>query len=136
MITTRTGRVVYQRRTHMFRYRDVNRIVRVVKPSGPEEVPDIIFTIQRGFQDLAIAGASLAELARGFAKIPYPSPGEVALTIFAFFLGFIADFGEELISRIRVEGLALIGQFLAVLGGPFFESETGPKEITNGQVTE
>jgi len=64
MPTTRTGRIVYRRRPHLFHYRDVLRIVRQVEParlfaSGSRtllsDVPFVMSTILEAEADLFAA---------------------------------------------------------------------------------
>jgi len=130
---TVTGRVVYNRKVHLFSYKDVNRIVRVVE-ARPEEIPDIIFTIQRAYEDLFLAGADAVALARGFARMPVQTPLEIALLMFGFFMGFIASFGESLVADLRTRGKVILSLFLAKIGGPFFETDVKviDKETNDG----
>lgn len=65
-MTTKTGRVVYNRRPHFMRYKDVLRIVRSVEPVGPltlsTDVLDIFQTILAAEADLLQAFSDRAWL--------------------------------------------------------------------------
>lgn len=120
---TATGRVVYNRRPHLFRYRDVMRIAKAVSPL-PEDIPYILLTLQRCYQDLAAAGADAVAIARGFVKLPQLAEVEIALQALAFLLGFVADWSESVVEAFLSKGYSLFKQLLVLIGGLFITKGT------------
>ncbi len=60
MPKTSKGRVVYERKVHLFTYKDVLRIIRKVDPritplEGPEEILQIVAALLAVFEDLLLS---------------------------------------------------------------------------------
>lgn len=128
-MTTYRGRVVYNRKLHPFRYRDLNRIARVVSPMEWKDLPDVYFTMLRVAEDLAkLGGNTLDLLAEGrvpsVGLLPVRITPGLALHIMAFLLGIVANLGEGALDLLRREGRFLIPRLLSFFGGFFAASES------------
>lgn len=132
MPTTNVGRIVYERPTHFFRYRDINRIVKVVKPGNISEVPDMVFTLVRVFEDLASLGKEKA-LDLKLAGIPIAIPPAVALTMLEFVLQIYANLGEGVIKWIRNGALSALHRLSNIIVTEIVFSDRVSTEPTGKQ---
>ena len=121
MPRTETGRIVYDRRPHLFTYKDVNRIVRVVESRRLSDVPDILFTIVRACEDLYGLGDAALRRAAAGGVLPAVAPA-IVFTLFKVALGLIATMGESALDTLRdlaVEPLQeIVARFFGDLFGP------------------
>lgn len=124
---TATGRIVYNRPPHLFNYRDVMRIAKAVQPTAVD-IPYILLTLQRCYQDLAAAGADAAFIARGFTHLPQLQEVEIALQALAFLLGFVADWSQTVVDAFLKRGYSLFKQLLVFIGGVFVTKGTASIE--------
>lgn len=110
---------MYDRKTHLFRYRDLVRITRVLEPTRAEDLPDITLTLTRVAEDLARVGGQQLEALAQIGVMPAMAPG-VALTLLAAGIGAVATAAETALNFIRYEGFPLFKRLLPILGGAFF----------------
>lgn len=109
-MTTTKGRIVYRRAPHLFTYRDVNRIVRQVRPKR-EEAADVYFTMLRAVEDLSsIVGDNLEWLTT--RRTGKPMNVKQIVTLIGFVFGVVASLGEESLALLRGQGGKLLGQLL------------------------